>query len=114
VRKTSDTILHLAELGNVILIGRGSNIITSKLDSVFHVRLVGSFPKRVAYIQELEHLALKTARNFVRAEDRGRRRYVKKYFNKDIDDPLLCHLVINTDLVSYEAAAVLIGEAMVR
>ena len=32
-------------------------------------------------------------------------RYVKKYFGKDIDDPLLYHLVINTDLVSYGESA---------
>ena len=28
VRQAADTILHLAELGNVILIGRGANVIT--------------------------------------------------------------------------------------
>ena len=48
VHQTSDTILRLAELGNVILIGRGATIITSKLDYVFHVRLVGSLERRVA------------------------------------------------------------------
>jgi cytidylate kinase len=113
VRKVSDTMLHLAELGNVILIGRAANIVTSKLDYVFHVRLVGPLAKRVAYIQELEHLSLKAAKEFVRKEDAARRRYVKKYFGKDIEDPLLYHLVINTDLVSYEEAARLIAEAVV-
>ncbi|MGA2661497.1 MAG: cytidylate kinase-like family protein [Verrucomicrobiota bacterium] len=114
VRNTADTILHLAQLGNVILIGRGANIITSKLDYVFHVRLVGSFDRRVAYIQRLEGLSLKAARGFVRREDRGRQRYVKKYFHKDINDPLLYHLAINTDLVPEWEAALMIGEAVVR
>lgn len=114
VRSISNTILRLAQLGNVILIGRGANIITSKLDHVFHVRLVGSLESRVAYIQRLEGLSPKDARAFVRREDRGRQRYVKKYFSKDIDDPLLYHLVINTDLVPEWEIALMIGEAVVR
>ena len=42
VHKTSETILHLAQLGHVIIIGRGAKVITAKLDGVLHVRLVGS------------------------------------------------------------------------
>src|SRR5579859_4513105 len=41
VRQISDTVLRLAELGHVIIIGRGANVITTKLDCAFHVRLVG-------------------------------------------------------------------------
>jgi cytidylate kinase len=114
VRNTADTILHLAQLGNVILIGRGANIITSRLDFMFHVRLVASFDRRVANIQRVEGLSLKAARDFARRADRGRKRYVKKYFFKDVDDPLLYHLAINTDLVPEWEAALMIGEAVVR
>ena len=112
VRQTADTILHLAELGNVILIGRGAGVITSKLDYVFHVRLVGSLERRVEHVQEISRLSRKEAVALIQQEDRGRRRYLKKYFDKDIDDPLLYHAIINTDLVSYEHAARMIGNAM--
>jgi cytidylate kinase len=112
VRKAAETILHLAELGNVILIGRGANIITARLDGMFHVRLVGSVEKRVQRIQELNSLGPRAALALVTREDRGRRRYLRKYFNKDIDDPLLYHLVINTDLVGCEEAAGLIAHSL--
>jgi cytidylate kinase len=112
VGKTTETILHLAELGNVILLGRGANIVTGKLDYVFHVRLVGSLAKRVECIQKNRSVGKKAALNFIRVEDRGRRRYLKKYFGKDIDDPLLYHLVINTDLVGHKPAARLIADAI--
>jgi len=108
VRQTAETILHLAQLGNVILIGRGANIITSKLEYVLHVRLVGSLEQRVKRMQDSEHVNSKRALEIVQREDLGRRRYVQKYFNKDINDPLLYHLMINTDLVSCEEAARLI------
>ena len=114
VRQTTETILHLAELGNVILIGRGATVITGKVDYVFHVRLVGSLEKRVAHIQELHGLNKQAALELVRREDRGRRRYLKAHFKTDLDDPLFYHLVINTDLVSYENAAQLIADAMLR
>jgi cytidylate kinase len=114
VRQTTETILHLAELGNVIVIGRGATVITSKLDYVFHVRLVGSLEKRVAHIQELHNLNQKAALALIRREDRGRRRYLKTHFNTDLDDPLLYHLVINTDLVSYDKAAQIIADATLK
>ena len=112
VRKTADTILHLAELGNVVIIGRGANIITKNLDSAFHVRLVGSETKRIEHLRAYKHLSLEAASLYLRDEDLGRKRYVKKYYAADIDDPLLYHLVINTDLVSYGEAARTIADAV--
>jgi len=106
----AQTTLHLAKVGNVILIGRGANIITAKLDGVFHVRLVAGLESRIRHIQEADHLGPKDAQAFVEREDVGRRRYLRRYYKRNIDDPLLYHLVINTDLMSYEAAASLIGE----
>ncbi len=114
VRQTSDTILRLAELGNVILIGRGATILTRKLDYVFHVRLVGSLEKRMQHMQEMQHLGRDAALDIIRREDRGRNRYLKKYFDTNIEDPLLHHLVINTDLVAYEEAARIIADAVLK
>jgi cytidylate kinase len=114
VRQTSETILHLAELGNVILLGRGTSVITAKLDNVFHVRLVGSLERRVERIMEAQSLDHGAAVEHIKNEDRGRTRYLKTYFDRDIDDPLLYDLVINTDRVPLEAAAKMIGEAMLH
>jgi cytidylate kinase len=114
VRQTTETILRLAEMGNVILIGRGATVITGMLDYVFHVRLVGSLEKRVAHIQELQHLNRPAALALIRREDRGRQRYLKTHFKTDLDNPLLYHLVINTDLVSYEKAAQIIADAILK
>jgi cytidylate kinase len=112
VDKTATTILRLVELGNVILLGRGGNIITSKLDCVFHVRLVGSIEKRVEYLQRNRQLDRNAALDFISREDLGRARYLRKYYGEDIDNPLLYHLVINTDQVGYQQTAKLIVEAM--
>jgi cytidylate kinase len=111
VQQTAETILRLADRGNAILLGRGAHVITSKLDYMFHVRLVGSLESRIEHIRETRSVGRKEALALIRREDRGRQRYLKKYFGKEIDDPLSYHLVINTDFVTYERAARLIGEA---
>jgi hypothetical protein len=112
VRKTSETILHLAELGNVILIGRAANIVTRKMPHVFHVRLVGSLGKRLERLQQANGLAATAALKLAEEQDLARRRYVKQFFGKNIEDPLLYHLVLNTDLLSIDAAARMIAMAM--
>jgi cytidylate kinase len=114
VHQTAESILHLAELGHVIIIGRGANVITSKLDYVFHVRLVGSAATRAQYVRQRDpSLSEKAALELVQQEDHGRQRYLHKYFRKEVDDPLLYHMVINTDLVPYEEAARVIAGAVV-
>jgi len=105
VRRASETILHLAHLGNAIIVGRAANVITARLPGMLHVRLVGSLEHRIARFRQYDHLDRTDALKRIKREDGGRRRYVQEYFRKDVDDPLLYHFVINTDCVPLEAAA---------
>lgn len=114
LRQTTETILHLAEIGNVILVGHGANIITAPMENVFHVRLVGSEAVRVKLVEDYYNLDHKRALAFMKTADRGRRRFIKKYFHQNIDNPMLYHLVINTDRISYDEATELIGDAVIR
>lgn len=108
VQNSIETILQLAKAGHVILVGWGANVITRKLPNVFHVRLVGSLEKRLQRIEHRDHLSRKEAMALITRQDRGRERYVKKYFRHDLSDTLLYHFTINTDRFSEEQAAQLI------
>ncbi len=110
---TVETILKLAELGHVILIGHGANVVTAKLPHVFHVRLVGTLERRIERVMADRGLDRKQAREFIEKEDRGRARYLREHFKAEIDDPLLYDLILNTDRISPEQAAALIAEAAV-
>jgi len=114
VKKTAETILRLAQMGYVVIVGRGGNVITGKLPNVFHVRLVGSLEKRIGRAQEDYNLDREAALEFVKKEDRGRRCYLRENFDKDIDDPLLYHLIINTDLIDCDDAACLVGDEVIK
>ncbi len=105
VQQTAETILRLAELGNVIILGRGANVVTARLPQVLHVRLIGSLERRIQNMRRYEGLGEKAARERIESEDRGRQRYLKKHYQKDVADPLQYHLVLNTDLVSFDEAA---------
>jgi cytidylate kinase len=108
--KAAETILRVCELGNAVILGRGANIITAKLPHVVHVRLIASLERRIKHMQYFEKLSYKDAAARIHAEDLGRERYVRKYFHVDVADPQFYHLTINTDLVSFDDAARMIGD----
>jgi len=114
VHKTAETILRLTELGHAIIIGRGANIVTSKFEDVLHVRLVASLECRVDSIQKSRKCSRKEALEFVHAEDRGRGRYIREYFDKDIEDPLLYHLVLNTGMLGLDATSEIIATTVLN
>lgn len=115
VRQTTETILHIAKLGKAVIVGRGGNIITSKLPNAFHVRLVAPVEKRAK--QALEGYDFKNyqeALAFVKSEDASRKNYLKTYFLKDIDDPLNYHMVLNTSTLGYDETAEIIAGCVMR
>lgn len=115
VQQTVETILRLAELGNVILVGRGANVVTSRMRHVLHVRLVGSLHHRLQRVQETEHLDQAEALAFIRRQDRGSAQYVRKYLHQDPTDVLLYDLTINTDhLHTDEVVNLIAGQVLWR
>jgi len=113
VEQTNATIMRLAQIGNVILVGRGANIVTKELENVFHVHLVGTLEKRIKRAQEVFNLDEKAATKYIKQKDKSRRRYIKDNFDQDMDNPTLYHVVINTDLVQYNEAARMIGNEII-
>ena len=109
---TAATIYRLAKLGNAILVGRGSNFITAKIKPAIHIRLVAPIEERLAHIVEFHHLTPSEAVIYAKQADRGRRRYVKRYFNAEIEDPLNYTLTINTGRMDAQTAAHIISEAI--
>jgi cytidylate kinase len=106
---TSDTILKLARLGRCIIVGRGAEIITAKLKSGVHARLVAPETVRLAHLQTHFGMDDKAATKYLHEHDEGRRRYLKTNFEKNIEDPLLYHATLNTGLLTYEQTANLLA-----
>jgi cytidylate kinase len=110
VQHTTQTILRLAGLGRTILVGRGANVITASLPNVFHVRLVAPFANRIRHTAKYYHLSEAEAAKFVREHDQARRRYVRRHFNCEIDDPTLYDVTLNTGRLDFARAAEVIAQ----
>ncbi len=93
----SKSILRLADMGNTIIVGRGGFFITRHHSNGLHVRLIGTFHKRVKHMIEEYSLTSKQAEEYLLKEDHRRYDYVKKLFGVDLNDPHHYDLVINTD-----------------
>jgi cytidylate kinase len=113
-RKTGETILHLAQIGNVILVGRGAHLVARRVPHGLHVRIIGSRERRLAHAAEYYHLTRREADIYVTRNDRGRRQFLKDHLNADIDDAHQYDMVLNTDHISYEDAADLIVNQVKR
>jgi cytidylate kinase len=114
VPKVVQSILYLADSGQVILVGRGAGFVTGRMPNVFHVRLMASLPKRMERVQKLENLSPKEAAKFIARRDRSRGRYVRAYVHSRLDNDLLYHMVLNTDLIPPSEAAELTAEGARR
>jgi hypothetical protein len=111
VPQIAETTLRLAMSGHAILIGHGATVITAKLPNVFHVRLIGSLPKRIQRIQKLQNVSPNDAAKLIQKEDRNRARYVKAHFRARLDNELLYDFLINTDRFLDNETATLIARA---
>ena len=111
-RKVADAILHLAKAGRVIFAGRGAHIITRGLPGGLHVRLVASLESRTRRMSELLQCQPEAAAEHVAKTDQARRRFLRSNFDKDIEDPHLYDLVLNTDRITPDEAARLILSAV--
>jgi cytidylate kinase len=114
VQHTTETILRLAQLGRVILVGRAGNVITARQKHVFHVRLVAPWTQRVRHLAEQNHVDEAEAARIAKSRDQARRRYLRRYFNTEIDDPTRYDLTLNTGRLGFDRSADLIVYAALK
>jgi len=105
-------VVHgLAQEGNVLIMGRGSQVLLKKQPGVLHVQIVAPMADRVKAVMVSYKLDKKVAQNRIRASDRGRADYLRRYHGVDWMEPTLYHLVVNTGRIPVPAAVDLIVRA---
>jgi len=111
VRMVGLVIRGLAREGNVLIVGRGAQVLLRKHPRALHVQIVAPFDRRVQIVIARQGLSQRAAQNRVRTSDRSRFDYLRRYHDADWLDPTLYHLVLNTGWVSVETAVHLIVTA---
>jgi cytidylate kinase len=103
-------IKTLGEVGESIVVGRGADFILSPHDAL-RIRLVAESETRARFAAQ--KYGLQEAEAFKRLDkwDQERRKFIKRHFDQDIDDPVHYDVVINTSYITLDGALELIVAA---
>jgi cytidylate kinase len=101
-------IAQLADDGDVVILGRGSQYILNDHPDAYHILLIDKTENRVQFMQKHYDLSRSRAVQVVKNEDKRRINLYRKLQKTDYDDPNLYHLVLNMSKVSLEKASELI------
>ncbi len=97
-------ISQVAEEGNAVIIGRGSQYILNDHPDARHILLVDEAENRMKFMMENYDLSRKEAEKIVAKEDKRRLSFYGKLGKADFDNPGLYHLVLNMARLNMEKA----------
>ncbi len=103
--------LELASRGDVVLVGRGAHLVLAGVPGVLKVRIIAPEDLRARRIAEKKGVPLEQAREFVEKYGRRRRALLESIYQRDITDPVLFDLVLNTAEITAPEALGLIARA---
>jgi CMP/dCMP kinase len=95
-------IYDYALKNNVVFTGMGANVVLSGAEDVLNIQIVMPLSERVKVIAAREKMSMNDALALVRKRDDDKRDFLKYLFDRDINDPTLYHLVINSARISLE------------
>jgi cytidylate kinase len=104
-------IRELAARGEVVILGRGSQMILADMPRALHVLCVAPRQVRAHRLAEREDIGMDEATRRTAESDRARCAFYKKFWRVEVEDPKLYDLTIDTSRLSYEIATDLVCAA---
>jgi len=107
---TRRIIEEAAEIGDCVIVGRGSQCILQSHEEVFHVFVYAPRAERLARLLRREPtLAKAEAEKKLDTEDETRAAYVRRHYGEDWQNRHLYHLMISSDLGEKEAVSIILS-----
>ncbi|MBI5252752.1 MAG: cytidylate kinase family protein [Desulfomonile tiedjei] len=103
-----------ASRGNVVMVGRGAQIVLHDIPGVFCVGVIAARKTRVQRIADKLAISPDEADYYVEKYDRERITLIRTVFDEDPTDLFLYNLLINTDHYSAENAADVVVHAVTK
>jgi cytidylate kinase len=97
-------ISQIAEEGNVVILGRGSQYILNDHPDAYHILLINDFENRVKFLMKHYNLSQTEASQVVNREDRRRLNLYRRLGKTDYDSAALYHLALNMGRISLQQA----------
>ena len=105
----SRIVIAAATQGNVVIVGRGSQVLLAQQPHVLHVRVIASVEKRVTYVIQREGLDQASAESRIQMKDRDRRKHLETAFFRKPVDALLYDITLNTSFIDLDSAVEIIS-----
>lgn len=105
-------IEEFALVGNVVFVGRGSQILLAHLPQVLHIRVTAPLHQRVQYLMQREHISSERAHNLLKRKERSLSYYHTTLYKSDVNDPRLYDLVLNSGAFSLDEQVDLICKVL--
>ncbi|MGE5601978.1 MAG: AAA family ATPase [Nitrososphaerales archaeon] len=102
--KIVEIIAAQAAEGNVLLVGRGGQVVLGQHRNVLHVRVTAPLELRQAMVQEQCKVSTEVAAARVAASDAARASYHKRHFGVRWDDETLYDVILNMARLTVAAA----------
>jgi cytidylate kinase len=110
-RATEVVILRQAATGEGVILGRGAVVVLRDDPRVLRVRLSGPVERRQEQAIRLGEVDAETAERALRQTDRTHAEYMRRFYDVDIDDTSLYHLVIDSTALEFDACVEMIVRA---
>jgi hypothetical protein len=99
-------LLELVEHPPLIVVGHGAQCLFQNRSDSIHIRLVASLTQRKERVISREPTSsLEDAEGIIHRVDTARARYIRHYYDADIQNALMYSFVINTSVVSIDESA---------
>jgi cytidylate kinase len=106
------TVVQIADEGNAVIMGRGSQYILRTHPDTYHILLVDDLENRIRRVEKREKISFEQAARIVNHEDKRRLSLYHRLGKQDYDRPGLYHLVLNMSRLSLDKAFNLVVKLM--
>lgn len=112
LRTLTSVIKGVAARGNVVILGRGSQVILQHEPDTVHVYVTLPRPERVEALQQREGITPAEAERAIKQSDQNRLEFHRRYFKAEMEDPRLYDLMIHAGRIAPDLAVQLVVDAV--
>lgn len=107
-------IENIAEAGSAVIVGHGAQAILANRPDALHIKVIAPLAQRVQHVMQCGQKDENSARELIQQKDRDRAHYLRSQHRRNIDDPLLYDLVVNSAFPGLESQVDLICLSLER
>jgi cytidylate kinase len=109
---TQAVIKKLVDWDNVVIVGRGGQILLRNVPHTLHLRVIAPLEFRIENIMKKKGFSREDALKYISEKDRAAQEYLYRFYNVDWNDPELYHMVINMGMWNLDEIVKVIKETI--